>query len=283
MNLNNSNMNNIKSNMDCMNNNKTIKIKNVKKMNPTRCSIMKVGNKFTELCQTKKKCETINNILQCPAYELDEFFGTLDNIGENPVNNEKNINSNSNKPKQKYPKENSNGNINSNDNINSDKNLNNIIKNSISCRINNMNYEDARNNIKQRKSRFYNEPFHSDTQNDQIEINLVKNQEESESTLAMSEHLRDYEPNLEIPSNNISDIKPIIPIQKINPVKKLWYKHNFWIILCIFLFIFLFIGILIGIHNLNKKINKPNFEVIETLTSSPSTISLPSTPSILKT
>lgn len=160
------------------------------------------------------------------------------------------------------------------ENSNQNKYLKNIIKNSISSRIKNMTYQDASDNIKKRKNRLCGEKFTNDKEGE--EINLIKNQEDSENMLTMSEH--------ELPSYNPQENIDPEPKVKKNVIIEFLKKYKFWIIVCIILIILIFAALSIFLFK-KRKIwgelqSKP--EIIEGIAESPSTLSLPETPSIIK-
>ena len=139
---NNINVGSMETNIDCKN--KMIKIKKITTNDPTKCSIAKVGNKLTEICDGKKSCRVVNNILECPGYDIGINYGCIDLIGED-ISETINI-------QQKQVVENV-PTIEIKTSINkpyTNPLINDTIKNSISTRINNMNYNQVSENIKER-------------------------------------------------------------------------------------------------------------------------------------
>lgn len=242
--------NNIETNIDC--GNKKIKIKNItsKDSSKSNCSITKIGNKLTELCDGKKSCKVTNNILECPGFDLGISYGCIDDLGEDITGNI-NIRTNSNIT--------TSGNIDINSsmktNIQSSINqsyiepfINESIKNSISYRINNMEYSQSSENIKNRAERLLSgtskQNIYEETRSEQSSVNLVMNQEEKPTTVNMSEGHDFSEIKPETSTNiNAEQATSEMPQSSRNIILAFIDKYKFWIVVGLVVIILLFIVI----------------------------------------
>lgn len=241
--------NNIETNIDC--GNKKIKIKNITSKDSTKCTITKIGNKLTELCDGKKSCKVINNILECPGIDLGISYGCIDDLGEDITGNI-NIRTNSNITTP--------GNIDINSsmktNIQSSMNqsyiepfINESIKNSISYRINNMEYSQSSENIKNRSERLSGgmgkQNIYEETKTEQSSVNLVMNQEEKPTTVNMSEghDFSEIKPETIATNTNVEQVTPEMSQSSRNPILAFIDKYKFWIVVGLVVIILLFITI----------------------------------------
>jgi len=216
------------------------------KKNPTKCTIVNVNNKLTEVCKSKKTCKVINNVLECPGYDNGGNYSSIENIGEDISGsisgspNEDILDGNMRIPV---------------DDTYIDPIINNAIKNSISTRINSMNYSQVSENIKKRYKRLSGEEASQTASNAPTvgEINLVKNQEESASTLQMSEHEMPVVQKVEKMTLLEEKTEQIL---EESPIKKFWNKYKLWIIGGLILLLIIFIGVYIY-SNSGKTPNAP--------------------------
>ena len=306
-------------NNTCMDHsNKKIKINKMVSKNPTQCSIVKVGNKLTESCYGKKTCKIVNGLLECPGFDMGMSYGCIDDIGEdisgniqmnimqnliadtdNENNNNINVNTNNTITNNRIPKMENFEHFEHFEHFENSP-INNTIKNSISTRINNMNYNQSSENIKHRYERlsgtqlnemqsFPNSLNENKQENKQEtkqetkqenkqenkqeirqetkqenkeEINIVKNQEESANTITMSEHEMSTPNSL----NEITSESTATDEQ--SPILNFWNKYKFWIILSFILLLLIFIGILYFVNKEKKPIEA--IEVINVNAETPS-------------
>lgn len=230
-----------------MNNN--IKYNNKKVRKPEKCSMIKVGNKLTELCNKEKSCRYVNDIMECPGFDMDIPYGYIDDIGED-ISGTIDIIENNN---------------NNNDTI---KIINEPFTNFMSTKINNMSYNSVSEDIQKRYQRLSGEQLSEEQSNMpnlkqehpvfkvlqipitpivQEENKIIKNQEESASTINMSETKSETRSEVEheignkVPSESITIQEST---QKPSLIMQFWNQYKFWIIVTFILLVFLFIGIL---------------------------------------
>ena len=285
MNDNNINVGSFETNIDC--GNRKIKIKKIMSNDPTKCSIVKVGNKLTEMCDGKKSCKVVNNILECPGFDIGINYGCIDDIGKD-LSDSANINITQNSAIGTNISVTGTNTIKTSINESYTNSLiNDTIKNSISTRINSMNYNQVSENIKKRyerlssnqikdkqqpviqpaiqpstqpimnlpnteqkqeiKQEIKEEIKEEKKQETKEEVIIIKNQEELASTINMSEH--------ETININKSPIGSELPIKKQNLIMDFWDKYKFWIIVCFIMLLLIFIGVVAYMYREKKPAN----------------------------
>ncbi|QKF94249.1 hypothetical protein QKU48_gp0791 [Fadolivirus algeromassiliense] len=241
------NIGNIETNIDC--GTQKIKIKNITSKDPTNCSVSKIGNKINELCDGKKSCKVINNMLDCPGIDIGITYGCMDDIGADITGsiNIKNITTPGDIDISSSIKTNIQSSINQE---NLEQFINDSMKNSISYKFNNMEYNQSSENIQYRAEKLISgNQTYDDNKSETSVINIVKNQEDKPTTVNMSESQPASEMKLYTMDSKMdaghANIEQLLSetSQSQNPVIAFIDKYKFWIIVGLVVIVLLFISI----------------------------------------
>jgi hypothetical protein len=194
-------------------------------------------------------CQIKYENIDYPGFDNEINYGSIDNIGEDISTTFSNMPYSSIDTISTNISNNIPNNLNSNITENFTEIINDPIKKSISTKINNMEFNQTTLNIKNRYERLSGKNLNdnltnisqdilSETKNDtNSEINLIKNQEETSSTLELSEH--------NLTEENKKNIQEEQQSNSIKPIKSFWNRYKFWIIIIIIISFLMILGIYI--------------------------------------
>jgi len=296
---NNINVGSFETNIDC--GNRKIKIKKITSNDPTKCSIVKVGNKLTEMCDGKKSCKVINNILECPGFDIGINYGCIDDIGRD-LSDGANINITQNSAIGTNISVTGTNTIKTSINESYTNSLiNDTIKNSISTRINSMNYNQVSENIKKRYERLSSNQIKDkkqiakpmaqpitqsmgqpmaqsivqpiDLSNTEQKQESKEQKQETKEEVVIIQNQEELASTINMSEHeainiNESSIGTVLPIKKQNLIMDFWDKYKFWIIVCFIMLLLIFIGVVAYMYREKKPAN-----AIETINVNAETVS----------
>lgn len=226
-----------------------------KSKNNIKCTISNVGNKLVENCQSNRKCELINNILECPGYDNISGYGTLDDYGLDLTYDIINIES----PSPTHQ-------------IDSNYEYSNLIRKSLNDRKNKINssYKIEKFETSQ-ETENKEESINQETANDQENINQENiNQENINQENINQENINQEGVNLPEETQSNQQVQQ-------EQDKSVWSKNKIWLIL---LLVLLCIGLIVLLVFAFRYMYKET-ELQSLGIESPSSIN-PTTPDILK-
>lgn len=208
-------------------------------MNPNCRNQEQIGSFLPTQHGKIPSCQVIDSILECPGFDPDENYLSINPENTQGINNY--IVNPTNKPF-------------------TDPEINNLYKKSISNRINKMNYNTASGNINQRRERLGASQEKDMTSN----ASVIKNQE-SEGIPVLNEQTQTIiTPPPSLPSlPSPLPMTPPLDVQN-NSIASLWSQYKFWIIAGIVLILLIFMAI--GLYMSSGNTGESKIGELETVT-----------------